>query len=73
MVSLQLAAYSRTFCSHIRCASNNNDAKSLTLEGVSEIIPNLSMSMSDGCPLSASLIAVGITGTGKQQFHRLLE
>jgi len=59
--------------SRIRYASNNSDAKSLTQEGVSEVIPNLSMSMSDGCPLSASSIAVGIIGTGKQQFHRLLE
>jgi len=57
----------------IRCVSNNNDAKLLTLEGVSEIILNLSMSMSDGYPLSASSIAVSITGTGKQQFRQLLE
>jgi hypothetical protein len=54
--------------SRIRCASNNSDAKSLTLEGVGEIILNLSMLKSDACLPSASSIAVGITGTGKQQF-----
>jgi hypothetical protein len=69
MVSLQPAAYSRTFSLFHALVYGVRvtimDAKSLTLEGVSEIIPNLSMSMSDvvHCQLPRSRLALPVPGS----------